>query len=460
MSLAGFYSANEHRAYPLIDGPLGIPLPEEVLVDFGVVMGIRAEFDDQLHRVWLHRVARSGTTYTFEFRANAPGCRGRALVFTRDLADPEYATSFERDDEASGSYSSSHGDDCVDDPIMEGFLVTGLLEKLPDLLANGEEWADHGAVSEVEPATVQNLARTFVRAVNLANKRRTLVDDPAGCSSVPAGPEDGTIDVQARCLTGRLQLKEGYNCVIRANRVENSVTISGQVGAGEGEACDEVKAFPAEENQPGSNLLTGGPKCNEVLRTINGVGGRVINFKPGDGVRIDPDPDLPNTLVVEADLHGMALCVPPIESSIVPSPPASSSDWPYMSSSSSYPAGWCDVLGCEEGTPFAWRLTVPTENDPDMPHLDGVFVLNRSMPSTWVWGDGLNDGPQWTLTLNPGGNLGTAELIGSQNGENVTFTGPLVCCGPMTLNLAGSSTGNWSGQTVLLESIGNCGPCP
>jgi len=339
MALAGFYSANEHRAYPLVDAPLGVPLPEEVLVDFGVVMGIRAGFDDQAHKVWLHRVARSGTTYTFEFRSDAPACRGRALVFTRDLSDPEYATTFERDEEASGSYSSSSEGGCVDDPLMEGFLVTGLLERLPALLADGEEWADHGALSEVEPATVQNLARTFVRAVNLGNKRRTLVDDPAGCSSVPAGAEGGHVDVQARCLTGRLQMKEGYNCSIRVNRVDNSITISGQVGAGEGEACEEVKAYPAEENQPGSNLLTGGPKCSEVIKTINGVGGRVITLKPGDGVRIDPDPDLPHTLVIEADLHGMALCVPPVESSISSvgggEPAAGSSGSSSASSSSS-----------------------------------------------------------------------------------------------------------------------------
>lgn len=316
MAAAGFYSANEHRAYPLIDAPLGVPLPEEVLVDFGVVMGVRAGFDDAAHKVWLHRVARSGTTYTFEFRSNAPGCFGRALIFTRDLTDPEYATTFGRDEEATGSVSSATEEECVDDPLMEGFLVTGLLEKLPGLLADGEEWGDHAALSEVEPATVQNLARTFVRAVNLANKRRTLVDDPDGCSSVSEGAPEEQVDVNARCLTGRLQLKEGFNCSVRVNRTDNSVTISGQVGAGEGEACDEVRAYPEEPVQPNSRFLTGGPKCGEVVRTINGIGGRVVTIKAGDGIRVDPDETDPHTLVIEADLHGMALCTPPVESSI------------------------------------------------------------------------------------------------------------------------------------------------
>lgn len=316
MAVAGFYNANEHRAYPLVDAALGVPLPEEVLVDFGVVMGIRAGFDDAAHKVWLYRVARSGSSYEFEFRSDAPGCLGRALVFTRSLTDPEYATDFARDEEATGSVSSASESECVDDPLMEGFLVTGLLERLPALLADGEEWVDHAALSEVEPATVQNLARTFVRAVNLGNKRRTLVDDAAGCSSASSDVPEETVDVSARCLIGRLQLKEGYNCSIRVNRTDNSVTISGQVGAGEGEACEEVQAFPGEEAQPNSQLLTGGPKCGEVVKTVNGVGGRVITLNPGSGVRIDPADDDPNTLVIEADLHGMALCTPPVDSSI------------------------------------------------------------------------------------------------------------------------------------------------
>lgn len=315
MAHAGFYSANGHRAYPFTDVPTAAVIPETAVVDFGVVAGLRAVFTDALHRVWLYRVARAGSVFTFEFRSDAPGCAGRALLFERDLADPEYATTFAVDEAAPGEVEEAP-DGCVDDPVLEGFLVTGSLADLAAFLPDGDEWTDETAVQTVEPALVQNLARTYVRQVSLANKDRTRVDPPDGCSasSSAAGPE-GAVLVNATCLTGELKVKEGYNCVVRVSRPDNSITISGQVGAGEGEACDEVALTAGERPPAGSVVLTGGPKCNEILKSINGVGGRVVRVQAGGGVRVVPG-DAPHTLVIEADLHGMALCAPLVESSI------------------------------------------------------------------------------------------------------------------------------------------------
>lgn len=320
MAHAGFYSDNAHRAYPFTDVPTAAAIPEAAVVDFGVVAGLRALYVDAVSRVWLYRVARAGTTVTFEFRCDAPGCEGRALLFERDLADPEYATSFAVDDVVPGgvgssSSSSAGADDCVDDPVLEGFLVTGRMAALADFLADGAEWTDPAAVQTVEPALVQNLARTYVRQVSLANQDRTKVDPPDGCpTSSAAGPED-RLRVNATCLTGELKVKEGYNCSVRVTRQDNSITISGQVGAGEGEACEEVPLYPGEASPDGGLLLTGGPRCDEILKSVNGVGGRVVRIQAGGGVRVVPG-ESPHTLIVEADLHGMALCAPLIESSV------------------------------------------------------------------------------------------------------------------------------------------------
>lgn len=316
MANAGFYNANEHRAYPLTDVPVAaIPLPDPTLVDFGCVVGLRAGFVDGRDRVWLYRVARAGGTVAFEFRSDAPVLAGRALAFERQLGDPEYALSFATDAGAGGSSSSLPGGDCVDDPLLEGFLVTGDLAPVFAALADGEEWVDADGAQPVEPALLQNLARTYVRQVSLANQPRTTVDPPDGCSASSAVPDDGAVRVAAACLTGALKFKEGYNCAIRVARQDNSVTIAGAVGAGEGEACEEVPAYPGETPPPGSGLLTGGPACDEVLKSINGVGGRVVRLQAGDGVRVAPG-DAPNTLVIEADLRGMALCAPLVESSV------------------------------------------------------------------------------------------------------------------------------------------------
>lgn len=314
MANAGWYSANEFRAYPFTDVPTAAAIPEAAVVDFGVIAGLRALFTDGVSRVWLYKVSRAGSTFTFDFRCDAPGCAGRALLFTRDLADPEYATSFEVDDLAPGEVAGDE-DDCVDDPVLEGFLVTGRLDALAAVLADGDEWSDLSGVQTVEPALVQNLAKTYVRQVSLANKDRTRVDPPDQCSTSSAAGPEGQVFVNAECLVGDLKVKEGYNCAIRVSRQDNSITIAGQVGAGEGQACEEVPLYAGEPSPDGGNLLTGGPKCNEVLKSVNGIGGRVVRIQAGGGVRVVPA-DVPHTLVIEADLHGMALCAPVVESSV------------------------------------------------------------------------------------------------------------------------------------------------
>lgn len=325
MADAGFYPANNARDYPFTDAPDAPRLPRAAVVDAGFAAGIGALFTDAVHRVWLYRVARAGDDFTFDFRSDAPGCAGRAVLFHRAVGDPEYATSFAADDvapgsssayapESSSSGSSDGGGD--PDPVLEGFLVTGDLAALAAFLADGEEWTDPDGRRTVEPALVQNLARTYVRRVGLANKDRTRVEPPNGCpGSTSSEAPDADVLVNAAGLTGALKLKEGFNCSIRVNRQDNSVTLSGQVGAGAGEACEEVPLTDDEAPPPGSTLLTGGPRCDEILKSVNGVGGRVVRIQAGDGVRVVPG-EAPNTLVVEADLHGLALCAPLVESSV------------------------------------------------------------------------------------------------------------------------------------------------
>lgn len=305
-----FYSDNEHRSYPLVDGQIGLPVPNDAIVDFGAVMGNRSGFVSGRDAVWLYRVSRSGSTFTFEFRTDASALSGRGLIFDRDLADPEYTCSFSSAEAVSAT--SEDGEDS--DPLMEGFLVTGRMSTLAGVLADGEEWVDHDADQTVEPALLQNLANTAVRNVNLANADRTRVPD--GCPGSSASSSDSVSDdsliVRARGLDGPLVLKEGYNCSIRLSRQDNSLTLSAAVGSGEGEPCAEVPLWPEEA---AVGLLSGGPSCADVLKSVSGVGGRVVRIVGGDGIAVYPGVDT-NTLVIEADLHGMALCAPAVTSSV------------------------------------------------------------------------------------------------------------------------------------------------
>lgn len=305
MARSGFLVENEYRAYPFVDAGAGVPLPEDAVVDFGCLMGLDAGHVDGVDAVRLHRVTRAGGAVRFEFRAAAAGAADYPLAFVVPEDAAEFETFEAEADLAPGSAGSSTSSACGDAPVWEGFLVVGRLAALLDLLAEGESLDGDAGVAVVEPARVTNLARTYVRGVNLANADRVRADDPAGCSAF-APDEPGRVYVGARCLGGDLELAEGYNCSIR-QAADGTVTIGAGVGAGAGEPCEEVPVRAGEAAPDGGRLLTGGPTCGEVLKSINGVGGKIIRVTPGPGVRITPGAS-PGQLLVDVDLHGLAVC--------------------------------------------------------------------------------------------------------------------------------------------------------
>jgi hypothetical protein len=306
LSHPGFYNDNAARAYPLIP-PLGVT-PPEALADFGCVVGLDADYDDARDSVYLREIRRVGDTFEFDFRSSAPGLVEYTLVFRRTLDDREYTTEFAEAvllDPLPGE-SSLVGEE---DLIWEGFLVTGPLDTLAAVLpADGSLMEPEPAL--VEPALIQNLARGYVRSLNLANEDRTRARAPDGCSDqLPFDPEyDYRLLVNARGLVGPLRVREGYNCTLRQNLRDNSLTIAARSGAGAGEACVEVPLHPDETPPTGSRLLTGGPACDEVVTSINGLSTRALRLVPGLGVRIVPSTDDPHTLIVDFDMHDLTVC--------------------------------------------------------------------------------------------------------------------------------------------------------
>lgn len=309
MARPGFFNDNAHRAYPFLDADLGMPLPESAVVDFGCVMGLDVNYDDSTHLVYLHKVFRASDHFRFEFRATAATLEGRSLTFYVPDDSSEYASFSANEDVNPGSSGSSEvSSACGDDPDWEGFLVIGDLTELKDVLGVGDSLDDIIGATIIEPARIQNLARTFVRSINLANLDRVRSVPPAECPNPgDIDSNTGVVHVSARCMTGAVQLREGYNCAIRQNDSDNSITISAAVGRGAGQPCDEVPLYPDEPTPYGSTLLTGGLSCGEILKSINGVGGRIVRLNPGTGVRITPGED-EGQLIVAVDLHGMAVC--------------------------------------------------------------------------------------------------------------------------------------------------------
>ncbi len=342
MSQLGFYVENEFRSYPLVYQSSGIRLPTEVIVDFGCVMMPDADFEMGVHKIWLYQITYSDSTFTFEFKSDAPGLVGRSLVFDFNENDTEFTTRFSHDNMALSSlYYSSESYGCYENIRWEGYMVVGKIKYTFVSLSNrfnldkgiilhqqpGDkiEWTDGAYLLEqvieatngsfirdnvgatvVEPALVQNLKNTYVKKIGLANKARTITTLPEVCAT-SSETQSEEVYVNKDCVVGDVKIKPGYNCNIFVNINNNSITVSGAVGEGEGQPCEEVPLYEGEVSPDGGALLSGGPQCKDVIKSINGISGRVVKIQGGLGVTVRND-DKPHTITVDPDHSNMALC--------------------------------------------------------------------------------------------------------------------------------------------------------
>lgn len=313
-----WFNENENRAYPFtvrsVDQPPSGPttvlnLPDALVVDCGFVAGPLSRFETKDHSVYLARVSRTGSVFSLEFQSNAPALLGTPLVFTRDVSDPDYSTSFE-DSGFEGFSQSSLSDSQTgrpcDEPLWSGFLVTGKMSEFALLLpSNGT--IDRGTGGGVvEPALVQNLSESVVTRLAIANDDRTRAEAPPGCDAVVYPYPTGLIYVNADCVVGDVAFKPGFNSVVTQSLGDNSITLGAGVGRGEGEPCDTIPLFPGESPPDGSTLVEGGPRCNETIRSINGLGGPQVSIFAGAGVTVTPLPN-ENKLIIDVTLSGLAI---------------------------------------------------------------------------------------------------------------------------------------------------------
>jgi len=306
-------------------------LPDYYIVDCGFTLGGSATFDITAgeYVVYLKRVFRAGNTVTFEFRCTDPVIHDKyPLIFTREItvdssqpADTEYDLEYQDSDSPDDSDSTSESvpADCQL-PFWSGYLVTGDMFLIDDHLIDGlsitaPDWSDDDQQGVIEPALVQNLARTIVSGINIANDDRTRSTPPGESCDPYVWPfEIGLTYSMERCITEDVRFKPGYNMSIVSEAGTNTITFRTIVNAGEGEPCNhETKLFPTEsgpesaDNTWDNNLLEGGPTCKEVARTINGLSGPLVQFVGGQGVSIIPYPG-ENKVTIDINLADLDHC--------------------------------------------------------------------------------------------------------------------------------------------------------
>ncbi len=306
MPRPGFYNDNEYRAYPFIFTPAQQTsrLPLSAVVDAGIIMGLDSEFDPNTHTIWLSAVRRVADTFEIELRSDAPGAQNYPLVFTRPVTADEWLTEFVE----SAPYVkdvNSCATEPATEPAWSGFLVTGPLTDLQAALPEDDTLTFADKLFTLEPARVQSLVRSYLRAISVGNLSRPI--SRSKCDVVSDDAERQVI-INKRCLSGNIRFKEGYNAVIRQRDAANELSFTAGLNSGalaDAALCENGSELPLYDNEPKpvlfaatdttpevrSKFYSGGPACDELVATINGVSGPNINFIGGSGVNIIPDPD-------------------------------------------------------------------------------------------------------------------------------------------------------------------------
>jgi len=325
----GFFIDNEFRNYPFVPESMGYPgeeeafsvstsysasysansisgrcLPFSAIVDCGFFVGPMFEYAMDRHKIALTQIMRTGDIFEFTFSLLWDLLLPCEFVvkFHRNLADSEFLL-----EDAEAEASEPEGPEWRGDKPWWGYLVTGRLDELAELLADGDVWTGE---AQVEPALVQALYGGFASSFWIGNDIPPRATAPDGCPGLVYA--DDTLHADARLnlgrtLAGAVAFMTGYNSNLSQSASDNSIQIGAEVGAGRGDACnDEVARFPAQEAPSGRQRLDGAIDCSEVFRTINGIGGRTISFIAGNGIRIDFFP-AESRIEITADLHNIVV---------------------------------------------------------------------------------------------------------------------------------------------------------
>lgn len=321
-----WYNSNLYRAYPFIDRDYAISWPDSTIVDAGFIFGPQIDLFSSPsgvpYKVYLESVSHVGGLFFFDFRCTHPLLAGVPLNFAVPDTTEEFTVFFAEVGSINLPASSlssvslpsevslgSLPQHCPNQLLWEGFIVIGSLEELSQLVPEGNTLSDPSQSLVIEPTLLQTTAGYRVEGVFLANKNRTHVTAPAGCSETWAPPlPDDFIIPTASCLQGHIRLKEGFNASIRQDNTTRSITIAAAVKQGAGEPCQEIPLYPGEAPPPGSPFLSGGLACHQVVQAINGVEGPIVNLYPGRGIAISPGQN-PNQIIISIQPGEIEQCV-------------------------------------------------------------------------------------------------------------------------------------------------------
>ena len=316
-----FYSENLIRAYPFVEqnipnardmtfsGGGTYALPDNAIVDFVAMLSVGVNFNPQTDNVYLYEISRLNEYLVFVFRFTGEDSNVVELRFTRHVGGGSSCSlsssssvcsiatnEFANEREFVQEYTESAG--------TKAWLTTGKLGGLAALLnSTGKYLRRADQEIKILPARIQLLYSSFVSEINIANSPRTVAPDyclPNISSSVYVINDEN--------VTGEIRFMPGFNSIVTQNDVTNTLEFDAKKGEGEGEPCGEIMLNDTETRPFGSKLFTGGPRCGDLVKSVNGVQGPKISFIPGNGIDFITDPDN-HTIYVVPSMRNLAICL-------------------------------------------------------------------------------------------------------------------------------------------------------
>lgn len=272
----------------------GPQMPRRGLADAGFLLGPDSGYRAGRHSVLLHAYWHWEGEIGFDFRCDAPGLEFRRWRFVFPAGSRIGRTSRTVVSVPGGPEEPGSGN---------GFCTLG---DPADILASPPGWYRLCDPPAVEPARVMSLAARGVSSLNLANVARTC---PPACGQPAPAPETLTaIWPAAAGAVGTLRMRGRRNARVLSDPSRNELSIDAAVGAGDGEPCGNLLADASGVRIDGGEC---GDGCGDLVRSLNGVGGRngKLPIRAGRGVIVEPDPE-GRRIIVRIQAGGGAECPP------------------------------------------------------------------------------------------------------------------------------------------------------
>lgn len=302
----GWYDLNSDRSYPFLPGTVGqigtgnvTALPEEAIVDCGLMLGPMTGFLPAEHSIWLQSVIHEPDRLMFVFDSDCPSLESREIQFLVPLPVTDRYQIIWSDMELVFEETSLSAGDCVETLEWTGFLVVGDLQSLLEQLPEHSAWNGPSQTVKLEPSCVQSLFGKYVTQVHVANQDRIRLTGWDGCRPNCHVYTTVPVPVARTCLTGEIYFDDGANATISVREAQNTLIFRAEPHAGLGMPCHPFLIYPAEL----SEILYAEqfPPCYDILKRINDLPGPWIRIKGGPGVSVY---DFPSEHKIVIDVHG------------------------------------------------------------------------------------------------------------------------------------------------------------